>query len=89
MKEGCQTSWLLQDRTTEQSIANICYSLRQGKKDYEGDSEIVRPASVSACQTPGRRPTLPLDKVLGMEFWPTRVPGGGGRDVTLLHPAEF
>ena len=54
----------------------ICYSLRQGKKDYEGDSEIIRSAPVFACQILGRRPTLPLDKVLGKEFWPTGVPVG-------------
>ena len=39
MKEGCQTSWILQDKTIGLVEEMVCYSLRQGKS---GTSLVVQ-----------------------------------------------
>ena len=59
MKEGCQTSQILQDGTIEllrfykmgpssYLVANVHYSLRKGKNDSKGHSEIIRAASTAS-----------------------------------------
>ena len=46
MKEGCQSSWILQDETIELFGEIMCCSSRREKSDPKGDSEIIRAASL-------------------------------------------
>ena len=49
---------------------NMCYSLRKGKNDPEGDSEIIRlTASVSVARQPL------LSRAVGTRFLPGRIAG--------------